>query len=41
MLPAAIETLHVIRGVPSLRIRQTLANYRRFLTKAEIPTRGR
>ena len=36
MLPASIETLHVLRGVPSLRIRQTLANYRRFLTKAEI-----
>ena len=36
MLPASIETLNVLRGVPSLQIRQTLANYRRFLTKAEI-----
>jgi hypothetical protein len=36
MLPASIETHHVLRGVPSLRIRQTLANYRRFLTKSEI-----
>jgi hypothetical protein len=36
MLPASIETLHVMRGVPSLRIRQTLANYRRFLTKSVI-----
>jgi len=36
MLPASIETLHVLRGVPSLQIRQTLADYRRFLTKAEI-----
>jgi hypothetical protein len=36
MLPASIETLHVLRGVPSLKIRQTLANYRRFLTKTEI-----
>jgi hypothetical protein len=36
MLPASIETLHVLRGVPSLQTRQTLANYRRFLTKAEI-----
>jgi hypothetical protein len=40
MLPASIETLHVFRGVPSLRIRQTLANYRRFLTRAEIRTSG-
>jgi hypothetical protein len=38
MLPASIETLHVLRGVPSMRIRQTLANYRRFLTKSEIRT---
>jgi hypothetical protein len=36
MLPASIETLHVLRGVPSMRIQQTLANYRRFLTKSEI-----
>jgi len=40
MLPASIETLHVLRGVPSIRIRQTLANYRRFLTKSEIRTSG-
>ncbi len=36
MLPASIDTFHVLRGVPSLRIHQTLTNYRRFLTKAEI-----
>ena len=36
MLPESIETLHVLRGVPSMRIRQTLTNYRRFLTKSEI-----
>jgi hypothetical protein len=36
MLPASIETFHVLRGVPSMRIQQTLANYRRFLTKSEI-----
>lgn len=36
MLPASIETLHVLRGVPSTRIHQTLTNYRRFLTKSEI-----
>ncbi len=40
MLPAAIETLHVLRGVPSMRIHQTLANYRRFLTQSEIRTGG-
>jgi hypothetical protein len=36
MLPASIDTLHVLRGVPSIRMRQQLTNYRRFLTKAEI-----
>lgn len=36
LLPESIDTLHVLRGVPSLRIHQKLANYRRFLTKAEI-----
>jgi hypothetical protein len=36
MLPASIETLHVLRGVPSMRIRQALDGYRRFLTKSEI-----
>jgi hypothetical protein len=40
MLPAAIDTLHVLRGAPSLRIRQTLTNYRRFLTKSEIRNSG-
>ena len=40
MLPASIETLHVLRGVPSMRIRQTLTNYRRFLTKSEIRPSG-
>jgi hypothetical protein len=36
MLPASIETLNVLRGVPSMRIRQTLTAYRRFLTRSEI-----
>lgn len=36
LLPESIETLHVLRGVPSMRIHQKLANYRRFLTKSEI-----
>jgi hypothetical protein len=36
LLPDSIDTLQVLRGVPSLRIHQKLANYRRFLTKAEI-----
>jgi hypothetical protein len=40
MLPASIETVHVLRGVPSMRIRQTLADYRRFLTKSEIRPGG-
>jgi hypothetical protein len=40
MLPVSIETLHVLRGVPSMRITQTLTNYRRFLTTAEIRTGG-
>jgi hypothetical protein len=40
MLPASIETVHVLRGVPSMRIRQTLANYRRFLTTSEIRPGG-
>ena len=36
LLPDSIDTLHVLRGVPSLRIHQKFANYRRFLTKADI-----
>jgi hypothetical protein len=40
MLPASIETLHVLRGVPSMRIRQTITNYRRFLTRSEIRPSG-
>ena len=40
MLPESIETLHVLRGVPSMRIRQTLDGYRRFLTKSEIRSRA-
>ena len=36
MLPASIEILQALRGVPSTRIRQTLAGYRRFLTRSEI-----
>jgi hypothetical protein len=36
MLPASIETLNVLRGVPSMRISQTLTGYRRFLTRSEI-----
>lgn len=38
LLPHSIDTLHVLRGAPSLRIHQQLGNYRRFLTKAEIRT---
>ena len=40
MLPTSIDTLHVLRGVPSMRIRQDLGGYRRFLTKSEIRTSG-
>lgn len=40
MLPASIETLNVLRGVPSMRIHQTLTGYRRFLTKSEIRSPG-
>jgi hypothetical protein len=40
MLPASIETVHALRGVPSIRINQVLGNYRRFLTKSEIRTGG-
>lgn len=40
MLPASIETLNVLRGVPSMRISQTLTEYRRFLTKSEIRSSG-
>lgn len=36
LLPDSIDTLHVLRGVPSLRINQKLTNYRRFLTNTEI-----
>jgi hypothetical protein len=36
MLPSSIETLHVLRGAHSVRINQTLVNYRRFLTRSEI-----
>jgi hypothetical protein len=39
LLPDTIDTLHVLRGVPSLRIHQKLANYRRFLTQTEIRSR--
>ena len=38
LLPLTIDTLHVLRGIPSLRISQTLTNYRRFLTRSEIRT---
>ena len=40
MLPVSIETVHVLRGVPSMRINQALGNYRRFLTKWEIRSTG-
>jgi hypothetical protein len=40
MLPLSIETVHVLRGVPSMRITQTLTNYRRFLTASEIRNDG-
>lgn len=36
LLPDSVNTLHVLRGAPSLRINQKFGNYRRFLTKAEI-----
>ncbi len=36
LLPQSIDTLHVLRGIASLRINQTLGGYRRFLTKSEI-----
>ena len=36
LLPRSIDTLHVLRGIPSLRIRQSFSSYRRFLTKSEI-----
>ena len=36
MLPASIRHCMCSEGCPSMRIRQTLDNYRRFLTKAEI-----
>jgi hypothetical protein len=36
LLPESIDTLHVLRGVPSMRIAQRLANFRRFLTRSEI-----
>jgi hypothetical protein len=36
LLPESIETLNVFRGVPSLRIHQTLSNFRRFLTESKI-----
>ena len=40
MLPTSIETLHLLRGIPSIRINQALGNYRRFLTRSEIRPRG-
>ena len=40
VLPASIETVHLLRGLPSMRIHQRLSNYRRFLTKSEIRTGG-
>ena len=36
LLPESIETLHVLRGVPSLRLRQNLSNFRRFLAESSI-----
>ena len=38
LLPESIETLHVLRGVPSLRMTQTLSNFRRFLAESSIRT---
>lgn len=40
LLPHSIDTLHVLRGISSLRINQTLGDYRRFLTKSEIRPAG-
>jgi hypothetical protein len=36
LLPESIETLNVFRGAPSLRIHQSLSNFRRFLTESKI-----
>jgi hypothetical protein len=36
LLPESIDTLHVLRGVPSLRISQRLNNFRRFLSESSI-----
>jgi hypothetical protein len=36
LLPQSIDTLHVLRGIPSVQIRQSFSSYRRFLTKSEI-----
>jgi hypothetical protein len=36
LLPESIETLHVLRGVPSLRLTQSLSNFRRFLAESSI-----
>lgn len=36
LLPESVETLTVFRGVPSLRISQTLSDYRRFLSESSI-----
>jgi hypothetical protein len=36
LLPESIETLHVLRGVPSLRLTQNLSNFRRFLAETSI-----
>jgi hypothetical protein len=38
LLPESVETLHVLRGVPSLRMTQTLSNFRRFLAESSIRT---
>jgi hypothetical protein len=38
LLPESIETLTVFKGAPSLRTRQELANYRRFLAESSIRT---
>lgn len=36
LLPESIATLQVLRGVPSMRMTQTLTNFRRFLAESSI-----
>src|SRR5262249_45461093 len=40
LLPESTDVLTVFRGVPSLQTRQTLSNFRRFLSEAKIRPSG-